>query len=225
MYSISRKIFVLFMLSSLLFAGCTPPNKNTVADTWITNIGKVNFMQEGDKVTGAIEGYGGQWHETFEGTLTNNQAAFSTEWFGDFTLVFNGDTFKNSSPDLAFCGIRSSKANELPAGCGFSGKWIVPAKVGFTDGSYIELKQAAENVTGTFYDGNGDVYDTISGTVYWGKGWMMDGTTEKHGKIQLDINAVETGFMITTTDFSYDDQLCAAREGQTKPYLGFYFCE
>jgi hypothetical protein len=41
----------------------------------------------------------------------------------------------------------------------------------------------------------------------------------------LDINSAETGFMITTADFSYDAQLCAVREGQTKAYLGFYYCE
>lgn len=223
MQIISWKIFVLFVLSSLL-VGCTPP-ENVAADTWIANIGKINFMQDGDKITGAIEGYGGQWNETFEGTITDNQAVFSTEWFGDFTLVFDDDTFKSASQDLAFCGVRSGGENELPAGCGFSGKWIVPANAGLLDGSYIELEQAEGKVTGTFYNGDGEVYDTISGTVYWGKGWMMEGTTEKHGQILLDINSAETGFMIVTDDFSFDDQLCAVREGQSDVYLGFYYCE
>ena len=57
MQNMSWKLFVLFVLSSLLL-GCTPPG-NTVAGTWIANIGKVNFMQEGSKITGTIEGYGG----------------------------------------------------------------------------------------------------------------------------------------------------------------------
>ena len=223
MKNISSKIVVLFVLCSLLL-GCTPPG-NTVAGTWIANIGKVNFMQEGSKITGTIEGYGGQWNEPFEGTLTNNMAVFNTEWFGDFTLIFEGDTFKSGSPNLSFCGVRSGGENELPAGCGFSGKWTIPDKPGFPGGSYLELKQVEENVTGTFYNGDGEVYDTVSGTVYWGKGWMMNGVTENHGEIMLGINSAETGFTIITDDFPYEQQLCAVREGQTDVYLGSYYCE
>jgi hypothetical protein len=196
-----------------------------VAGTWVANIGTINFQQDGSQVTGAIEGYGGVWKETFEGTITGNQAAFSTEWFGDFTLNFDGNTFKSASPDLAFCGIRSNEKNELPVGCGYTGKWIIPAKPDFPDGGYIELKQVEENVTGTFYNRDGEVYDTISGTVYWGKGWMMDGTTANHGKIQLDINSAETGFTIITDEFAFEEQLCAIREGQTNVYLGSYYCK
>ncbi len=218
----SWKIFVLFVVSGLLF-GCIL-SSNTVAGTWIANVGKINFLQEGNKITGVIEGYGGQWNSTFEGTITDNKAVFNTEWFGDFTLVFEGDTFKSASPDLAFCGIRSNEENELPAGCGFSGKWTIPAKADFLDGSTLELKQVEENVTGTIYNGDGQIYDTVSGTVYWGKGWRMEGTTEKHGKISLWINAAETGFSIVTDDFPSDQQLCAVREGQTNVYLGSYYC-
>jgi hypothetical protein len=223
MKNVSWKILVLFVVGTL-FAGCAPASA-TAADTWVANIGKVSFMQEGTKITGAIEGYGGQWKEGFEGILTDDQAVFHTEWFGDFTLVFEGDTFKSTSPDLAFCGIRSGGENELPAGCGFSGKWTIPDKPGFPEGSTIELKQVEENVTGTIYSGDGEVYDTISGTVYWGKGWMMEGTTEKHGAIRLDPNSAETGFMIVTEEFPVDEQLCAVREGQTSAYLMFYSCE
>lgn len=217
------KLFVLFALSSVLL-GCVPPG-NTVSGFWTANVGKIKFTQQGTKITGAIEGYGGQWNETFEGTINGGKAVFNTEWFGDFTLVFDGDTFKSASPELSFCGIRSNEKNELPAGCGFSGKWTIPDKPGFPNGSYAELKQTGENVTGTFYDGDGKVYDTVSGTVEWGKGWRMNGMTGKHGKVTLDINAVETGFLIVTEDFPADAQLCAVREGQTDVYLMWYYCK
>ncbi len=223
MKNMSPKIFVLFALISLL-VGCAPAN-NTVGGTWIANVGKINFLQKGNKITGTIEGYGGATKNVFEGTLTDQKAVFNTEWFGAFTLVFDGNTFKSASPDLAFCGIRSDQNTELPSGCGFSGKWTIPAKPGFPAGSYVELKQVEENVTGTFYNGEGKVYDTISGTVYWGKGWMMNGTTEKHGKVRLDMNSAETGFMIVTDDFPADKQLCAVREGQTNVYLMWYYCK
>ncbi len=218
-----RKMLFLFALSTL-FSGCAKPS-STTAGAWVANIGKVNFMQKGTQITGSIEGYGGQWKETFEGVITDNKAVFNTEWFGDFTLVFDGDTFKSASPDLSFCGMRSGEKNELPAGCGFSGKWTIPDKPGFPKGSYMELKQVEENVAGAFYNGDGKVYDTISGKVYWGKGWMMDGVTEKHGKILLWINSAETGFTIVMDDFPYEKQLCAVREGLTNVYLGASYCK
>ena len=223
MKNMSWEIIVLFVLGTLL-SGCAKPS-NIAAGTWIANVGKLNFVQKDTKITGTIEGYGGQWNKAFEGTITDNKAVFNTEWFGDFTLVFEGNAFKSTSPDSAFCGIRSGGKNELPAGCGFSSKWTIPDKPGFPGGSYIELKQVEENVTGTFYNGAGEVYDTVSGTVYWGKGWRMNGTTEKHGKITLDINSAETGFMIVTDDFPPDAQLCAVREGQTNVYLMWYYCK
>ncbi len=223
MKTMSPKIIVFFVLFSLL-VGCTPTG-NPVAGTWIANVGKINFVQKGNKLTGTIEGYGGDMTKAFDGTLTEGTAAFHTEWFGDFTLSFEGNTFKSTSPDLAFCGIRAGQKNELPAGCGFSGTWTIPDKPGFPAGSRMELKQVEENVTGTVYDGEGKVYDTVSGKVYWGKGWVMNGVTEKHGKITLTINAAETGFMIGTDDFPVDKQLCAVREGQTNVYLLWYYCK
>lgn len=222
MQNISWKVLVLFVVG-ILVAGFVPA-KNTVAGKWIANVGKINFKQDGSKITGSIKGYGGQWDETFVGTLTDNTAVFNTVWFGDFTLIFEGDTFKSGSPDLAFCGIRPGGGNELPSGCGFSGKWNVPANSVFLEGSYIELKQAAGKVSGTFYNGDGTVYDTISGDVYWGKGWTMNGVTKEHGQISLNMNAAETGFMIITDDFPIDQRLCAIREGQTSAYLMFYYC-
>ncbi len=140
MKTMLRKMLFLFALSTL-FSGCAKSN-STTAGAWVANIGKVNFMQKGTKITGSIEGYGEQWKETFEGTITDNKAVFNTEWFGDFTLVFDGDTFKSASPDLAFCGIRSGGIrsdgeNELPVGCGYSGKWTIPDKPVFPKVSYV----------------------------------------------------------------------------------------
>lgn len=212
---------MLLVLNNFL-SGCAPAN--SFAGDWTTNIGKVNFVQNGNTLTGTIEGYGGNWNESFQGTINGNEAAFSTGWFGDFTLVLDANTIKSQSADLAFCGVRSLITQELPNGCGFSGKWnLRPADV-FPDGNYVLLKQAAENVTGDIYDAQDHIIDTITGKVTWGKGWYMDGNTPGRGPVSLNINAAETGFEVMF-DPGNTQQVCAVRDGLQSAYLGYYTCE
>lgn len=221
-----KRIFWIGILSVILMSATTSCGPATLPVTftgaWTTNVGKVNFQQTGNEIVGTIAGYGGGRNEPFTGTVNENGAAvFSTVWFGDFTLVLNGNTFKSKSNELSFCGIRESE--ELPAGCGFSGKWIVPANAGFPDGSYLVLKQVGENVTGDLFDGANKSYDSIAGKVEWGKGWRMIGTSAQRGEVTLGINAAETGFAIVYGS-AHDEQLCAARDGQASAYLSSFTC-
>jgi hypothetical protein len=215
----------------VILSGCrtATPQTSTFAGTWITNVGKVDFQQTGNDLTGYIEGYGGGRNDTFKGTVNaNDEAAFSTTWFGEFTLVLTGDTFKSKSDELAFCGIRTTKSEELPAGCGFSGKWIVPSKSIFPNGSYMVLKQVGENVTGDIFDENNKSFDSITGKVDWGKGWRMNGSSTKQSEITLNINAAETGFQIIYGELnqeSIDQQLCAVRDGQDSAYIMYFICQ
>jgi hypothetical protein len=215
-------IGILIVLLSGMILGCGPAAvKNNFTGAWTTNIGKVDFQQTGNEVAGKIAGYGGNWNESFTGTVNENgEAVFNTQWFGDFTLVLTGDTFK-SKGELSFCGIRASQ--ELPAGCGFSGKWKVSQSKGIKNGSYIVLKQVGADVTGDLFDGNNQSYDTFTGKVEWGKGWRMTGTSAAYGELTLDINAAETGFVIIYGS-NYDTQLCAVRDGQASAYLGSFTC-
>ena len=212
-----------FLLGSVVI-GCSPAaSPKTFAGAWATNVGKVNLMQEDNKILGSIEGYGGSRNETFGGTINaNGEADFSTTWFGDFTLVLGDNTFKSKSSELSFCGIRGT--DELPSGCGFSGKWIVPSKSVFLDGSYMVLKQVGENVTGDLFDGNNKSYDSFTGKVEWGKGWMMVGTSPQRGEVTFWINAAETGFQIVHGN-AFDQQLCAVRDGQPSAYIMSFTCE
>ena len=180
---------------------------------------------DGDQVAGVIEGYGGFWNETFSGTINENgEAVFSTDWFGDFTLVLTDHTFKSKSSELSFCGIRSDVTEELPAGCGFSGKWLVPSKSVFLPGSYIILKQVGDQVTGDLYNGTDSIYDSFTGEVEWGKGWRANGTSSQRGELTLGINPGETGFEFLYGNQGNSQQLCAVREGQPGAYLGSYTC-
>jgi hypothetical protein len=218
---------ILILALSISLIGCGPvtPAANNFAGTWTTNLGMMNFVQNGNEITGNIEGYGGNWNETFAGTLNENgEAVFETEILGSFTLVLNSqDTFRSTSNDLSFCGVRGVEM-ELPAGCGFSGKWIVPSKHVYLPGSYMILTQVGDKVTGDLYDGNNKVYDSFSGTVDWGKGWRANGATTERGEISLWVNSSETGFEFMTEKGNIQE-LCAVREGIDSAYLSSFYCE
>ena len=217
-------ILILALSASLI--GCGPVTQvNSFAGTWTTNLGTINFVQNGTEVTGNIAGYGGNWNETFTGSINENgEAVFDTEVLGGFTLVLHeDDTFKSTSADLSFCGIRGADM-ELPAGCGFSGKWIVPSKSVFLPGSYMLLKQVGENVTGEIFDGNGNAYESFNGKMEWGKGWRANGTYKERGEISLWMNAAETGFEFVGPKGNIQ-QLCAVRDGADSAYLGSFYCE
>jgi hypothetical protein len=217
----------LFLILSIPLAACGPASlpADDFAGTWTTNLGMINFVQDGSQITGNIEGYGGFWNETFSGNINENgEAIFETEILGEFTLVMDKEnTFKSASQDLSFCGVRGVEM-KLPAGCGFSGKWIVPSKSVFLPGSTMVLTQTGENVTGAIYDENGNEYETFNGVMEWGKGWRANGTYKERGEISLWMNAAETGFEFVT-DKGNIQQLCAVREGVESAYLGSFTCE
>ena len=217
-------ILILALSASLISCGPVTP-VNSFAGTWTTNLGMINLIQNGNDLTGNIEGYGGFWNETFTGSINENgEAVFDTEVLGSFTLVLTEeDTFKSTSVDLSFCGIRGVNM-ELPAGCGFSGKWIVPSKSVFLPGSYMVLTQVGENVTGTIYDENDNDYETFTGIMEWGKGWRANGNYSERGEISLWMNSAETGFQFMT-DKGNIQELCAVREGVDSAYLSSFYCE
>jgi len=216
---------VSFTLLAVLLVGCGAPT-NSFAGTWISNVGKISITQSGNHITGVVEGYGNVHNESFTGSLiSNNEAEFSTDWFGDFSLLVGSETFTSKSPELSFCGIRSNISDELPDGCGFSGTWLVPSKTVFPEGTTLVLKQIADKVSGDFLDKNGKAYETFSGFLYWGKGWQARGTTKQHGDLALFMNASETGFEFLYGNSGNKEKLCAVRAGHTSAYISYFTCE
>jgi hypothetical protein len=217
----------LILVLSISLIGCGPAAlpPSGFAGTWTTNLGMLNIVIKNNEVTASIEGYGGFWNETFTGTINETgEAVFETEILGGFALVLSGDTFRSTNPDLSFCGARGVDM-ELPSGCGFSGKWIVPAKSVFLPGSYMILTQSGATVTGDLYNDNGSVYDTFTGTVDWGKGWRANGMSIKRGELSLWINAAETGFEFIYGVGGNPEELCAVREGVDSAYLNSFYCQ
>lgn len=219
---------ILLFAAIVSINACGPASlpADNFAGAWTTNLGTINFVQNGDELTGTIEGYGGNWNEVFTGAIDENgEANFDTEVLGSFTLVLTEDnTFRSTSADLSFCGIRGVDM-ELPAGCGFSGKWIVPSKSVFLPGSYMILTQTGENVTGDLYNGEDRVYESFTGVVDWGKGWRANGESAQRGQLSLWINSAETGFEFVYGDSGNSQQLCAFREGVGSAYLSSFTCE
>jgi hypothetical protein len=217
---LSSIALILFAAVSQLSAS---GHGNKFTGEWVMNIGTVNFVQHGNQVTGTIDGYGGFWHQPMAGKAKGKEVSFSTTWLGDFTLVLDGDQLKTKSPELSFCGVRADVSHVLQKGCGFSDKWIVASSNVFPPGTYILLTQTDDVVTGDMYDGNGLPFDSVTGTVYWGKGWRMNGATTVD-PVTFIMNAAETGFEIVF-DPTSNLQLCAVREGQTSAYLGYFTCQ
>lgn len=143
---------------------------------WSTNIATLNLTQDGDRVTGSVEGYGGAWNTYVNGVVRDNVLEFDkSSIFGDISFVMSsdGNSFKSNDEGLAWCGVRTGS---LPRGCGFSGKWYLKDNGGIIpSGSYAELIQSGINVAGTIYSGEGSAIDSITGTVYWGKGYGLYG--------------------------------------------------
>ena len=221
-----RFVFYLSLILNLWLVSCGPailPAQN-YAGTWTTNLGTINFVQDGYNLKGSMEGYGGFWSEVFNGAINEQGIAdFETEVLGNFSLKLDGDTFKSTSSDLSFCGIRGENM-ELPTGCGFSGKWIATSKFLKNEG-YLVLTQIGPSVTGDLYNALGDKYSTFEGTVEWGKGWRANGIATQRGNLSLQVNAAETGFELNYDESGNPNQLCAIREGLESAYLSYFTCK
>lgn len=217
---------LLILIFSASLIGCGPASiaSTSFAGTWTTNLGIINFVQNGNEITGNIDGYGKNWNETFTGVINeNSEAVFETEVLGNFTLILNNNTFRSTNNELSFCGVRGENM-ELPTGCGFSGKWIATSKYLKNEG-YLILTQVGPDVTGDMYNAMGEKYETFKGTVDWGKGWRANGITIQRGELSLWINAAETGFELVYGESGNPQQVCAVREGIESAYLSYFTCE
>ena len=214
--------------SDAMPATSEPAASGELDGLWITNVGRLNLKQNingSGEITATTDSYGDLGRQdVLQGTLNGDTATLNSQMLGDLTIVFSGNTFATVKDSrVSFCGIRASESSELPDGCGFSGTWTLAADSFFPQGSRVVLKQVNENVTGDFYDGKGNVFDTLTGQVTWGKGWSMLGTNEKGHTITLMMNPGETGF-----EYIYDDlyqlKLCAVRDGLNSADLGNFVC-
>lgn len=213
------KILLVTILLAALLPACAPQAGFT--GTWTANVGIVTLKQNGDEVTGSVEGYGGQWNFPVSGVISGTILTFTGETpLGSLAIVLSADskTFKSADPATAFCGTRDSI---LPAGCGFSGNWnlksdLVPA------GSVAKLTQAGAKVTGSVVGPDGATLTPLNATVSWGKGWQAVGANDL-GEFVLSMTADEKAFELAWAA-PPGGEWCGLREGETSAYVMYFTC-
>jgi hypothetical protein len=215
----TRFLFVI-VLFAILLSACQP-KETGFTGKWTGNVAIVTLAQNGDQVTGSVEGYGGQWTFDVAGTVSGSFLTFAGDTpLGPLAIVLSedGKTFQSMDPTLAFCGTRDAV---LPDGCGFSGKWnlktdLVPA------GGYAKLTQTGASVTGAVYGSNNAELVPLNATVSWGKGWQAEGTND-WGNFILNLTADERAFELSAGD-QFGQEWCGLREGETSAYVFFFDC-
>ncbi|MCB0064217.1 MAG: hypothetical protein KDE19_18970, partial [Caldilineaceae bacterium] len=128
---------------------------------WYTNFAEVALQQDGATVSGHYTRYGQVENLRLTGAVTTNRLE---GYFGEdpadrffFVLGLDGNTltgswFSHSDDAHDWCGTRVG-AGALPAGCGFSGNWLLsggPGIDGQPDGPFMaQLEQIGSDVSGT----------------------------------------------------------------------------
>ncbi len=150
-----------------------------LSGAWLTNVARLSVIQDGETVMVTVQGYGDNWNDFVPGIIEGQMIHFEdTPFWGTFSIELSadGNSFVGTDPDLSFCGVRSGP---LPLGCGFSGEWELSDSLDtLSPGNRMVLIQEGAEVKGTIYGPDGGIFDTISGEVYWGKGWGLYGEGE-----------------------------------------------
>jgi len=221
----TNALLIVTLLVTLLSA-CQPAAPDFTG-RWTTSTSILTLNQEGDKVTGSVEGYGGYWNYTVSGTVNGTILTFdggTSPSLAAIVLSEDGQTFHSADPNGAFCGTR---AESLPEGCGFSGTWKLKADF-LPAGSVAKLTQREANLTGAVYGPDGAALAQIDAAVSWSKGKHASGTNE-WGDFGIILATDEQSIeLIVPGQPGWSDmgspQWCGIREGLTSSYTGAFDC-
>jgi hypothetical protein len=214
------RIFLVIALLTIFLSACQP-KPTGFTGTWFTNIALVSFTQEGDIVTGRVEGYGGYWSFELSGAVTDSTLTFDGDTpLGPLAIVLARDsqTFQSADPSVSFCG---SRAAELPDGCGFTGTWNLKSDL-VPEGSLAKLTQSGSSITGAVYGPDKKEITSLNGAVEWGKGWQGVGTND-WGDFVLSMTADEKAFQVAAGD-QFGNEWCGLRKGESSAYVMFFTC-
>lgn len=224
------RFFLIVVLLASMLSACKPATPD-FSGRWTGNVAIITLTQEGDHVTGSVEGYGGAWNFTVTGLVKGTILTFAGETpLGPLAIVLSedGKTFHSADSALAFCGTRG---DTLPDGCGFTGEWKLKADF-LPEGITARLTQTGADVSGAAYDSDGGQIALLISVVSWGKGWSTSGTNE-WGDFTLYMTSDEKAFELVAQDQPAKDQSakdksnrewCGLREGETLVYVIFFDC-
>jgi len=189
------------------------------AGTWNTNVAKLTLSQEGSNITGLLEGYGDSHRQELTGKVDGDTLTFEGQnplGLTPIQIDSRGDTFHSSDPSRAFCG---SRANILPDGCGFSGKWKLNAPDLFPPGSYAVLRQEVDKVSGSIFDANGAELMRVDAQVVWTEDWAAHWRN-----FTATMSRDEKAFQITLDGSPPTGPWCGVRDGLTSAPLPSFTC-
>lgn len=147
-------------LSKLPVQDAPPAASGPFSGSWNTNFAQMSMQQNGAEVTGSYTKYGAAQAIGFTGTVSGNTLNARTNERGtNFQLLLSVDESRfdgqwvGNGRSYPWCGVRRGP---LPAGCGFSGRWLTHGGKG-----WVELSQTGSSLSGSYY--NGASYGTLNG--------------------------------------------------------------
>jgi hypothetical protein len=215
------RILLIAVLCAALLSACGP-KETGFTGTWTGNVAIVTLKQDGENVTGTIEGYGGTWNVAVSGKIIGATLTFDGDTpLGPLAIVLadDGQSFKSADPATAFC---ASRATTLPEGCGFSGTWKMKSDL-VSAGSVAKLTQTISSVTGSVFGPDGTKLTPLNATVNWGKGTQAVGANT-WGDFVLSITADEKAFQLAAGG-QFGKEWCGLREGEISAYVLYFTCE
>lgn len=148
-----------------------------MAGTWEFSFGTMTLTQNGPRVTGTYQWYGGVDSGRVQGTFIESLNQFQGLWISHRNFTSQGflrlrlgadrssftGTFERGSLTLPWCGVRPGQA--LAPGCGFSGQWQL--RFGSPPGvtGQATLVQTGPLVTGTYVTSEGLTGEIVDGLV------------------------------------------------------------
>ena len=215
------RILLIVILCAAFLSACGP-KETGFTGTWTGNVGIVTLKQDGENVTGTVEGYGGTWNFSVAGKVSGPILTIEGDTpLGklEIALADDGQSFQNVDPATAFC---ASRETTLPDGCGFSGTWKLKTDLA-PAGSVAKLTQTLASVTGSVYGPDGAELVPMNATVNWGKGTQAIGAND-WGDFVLSITTDEKAFELAANN-QFENEWCGLREGETSAYIFFFTCE
>lgn len=150
---------------------------SSLAGTWDFNFGIMTLTQQGSRVEGTYQWYGGVDTGKIKGVVVTGLNQFQGVWISDrspnsqslirWQLAGDYNSFSGistgGSTSEQWCGVRSGQS--LPAGCGFSGDWQL--RFGNPAGAtgQATLVQTGGTVQGTYSDNQSHTGEIVTAAV------------------------------------------------------------
>ncbi|NJN93619.1 MAG: hypothetical protein HC875_05750 [Anaerolineales bacterium] len=161
-------------VSAVEIASAAP---SSLSGTWNFNFGQMTLTQQGSRVEGTYQWYGGVDTGKIKGVVVTGLNQFQGVWISDrspnsqslirWQLAGDYNSFSGistgGSTSEQWCGVRSGQS--LPAGCGFSGDWQL--RFGNPAGAtgQATLVQTGGTVQGTYSDSQGRTGEIVTAAV------------------------------------------------------------